>query len=93
LATSDSANGIIDLNTAADTVTALCMARPGRGLGEVLLGHTRAGCSRLVLWTFLSDTGAHRFCAREDFRKLLQTPGDDEESLPDVLLQWERARG
>jgi GNAT superfamily N-acetyltransferase len=75
-------------------VTALFVARAarGRGVGAALLGRAKAGRDRLALWTFVANEGARRFYAREGFREVRRTEGENEEGLPDVLLRWERVR-
>ena len=82
--------GFMALDREADVVTALYVATPGRGLGRTLLEQAKAGREALELWTFVANEGARRFYAREGFAEIRQTPGDNEEGLPDVLLRWER---
>ncbi len=84
-------DGFMALDPEANMVTALYVARSGEGIGRRLLDHAKAGRSALELWTFVANEGARRFYAREGFREVRQTPGDNEEGLPDVLLRWERA--
>jgi putative acetyltransferase len=48
------------------------------------------GRDRLSLWTFQANEGARRFYAREGFAEVRMTEGDNEEGLPDVLLEWVR---
>jgi len=82
--------GFMALDEAEDTVTALYVATPGRGLGRRLLDHAKRGRDRLQLWTFVENEGARRFYAGEGFREMRRTPGDNEEGLPDVLFDWVR---
>ncbi len=86
----DPVQGFIALDPANDMVTALYVATPGRGNGRALLNHAKTGRDRLSLWTFIANDGARRFYAREGFHEVRRTEGDNEEGLPDVLLQWER---
>lgn len=79
----------MDIETAM--ITALYVARPGRGLGKAFVDHAKAGHAHLELWTFQANDGARRFYRREGFQEVRQTEGDNEEGLPDVLLRWERA--
>ena len=61
----------------------------GRGLGKRLLDQAKARRpAGLSLWTFVANDGARRFYAREGFREVRRTDGDNEEQLPDVLLHW-----
>ena len=82
-------NGAVAGFVAADgpLVTALYLAAParGRGLGPRLLAAVRDGVQRL--WTFQANDGARRFYAREGFREVVRTEGDNEEGLPDLLLE------
>lgn len=83
--------GFVAMDEAEDMVTALYVAVPGQGIGKALLDHAKAGRRGLELWTFLANEDARRFYAREGFREVHQTPGHNEERLPDVLLKWEAA--
>jgi GNAT superfamily N-acetyltransferase len=71
-------------------VTALFVAKGARqrGVGAALLDHLKQGSDRLQLWTFVANEGARRFYAREGFVEVRRTAGDNEEGLPDVLLEW-----
>lgn len=62
----------------------------GRGLGARLIARAKVGRERLWLWSFAANTGARRFYAREGFREVDSTAGDNEEGLPDVKLEWRR---
>ena len=84
-------DGFLALDEEAALVTALYVATPGRGIGRALLDAARAGRDRLELWTFVANAGARRYYAREGFREVRRTPGENEEGLPDILLRWERA--
>ncbi|MEM0947395.1 MAG: GNAT family N-acetyltransferase [Pseudomonadota bacterium] len=85
----DPVAGFMATDTDADIVTALYVGTPGQGIGKRLLDHAKVGRTALELWTFLANDGARRFYAREGFRELRTSPGDNEEGLPDVLLRWE----
>jgi ribosomal protein S18 acetylase RimI-like enzyme len=61
----------------------------GQGLGSALLGAAKAASpGGLTLWTFVANQGARAFYARQGFEELRRTDGDNEESLPDILLAW-----
>ena len=83
--------GFLAMEAAADHVTALYVATPGQGIGKALLDHAKGGRASLELHTFQDNTGARAFYAREGFREVSFTDGDNEEGLPDVLLRWERS--
>lgn len=83
--------GFMALDPDSDMVTALYVATPGMGMGRALLNHAKTGRDSLSLWTFVANEGARRFYAREGFLEVRRTEGDNEEGLPDVLLQWERS--
>ncbi|MDJ0639200.1 MAG: hypothetical protein QNJ20_10215 [Paracoccaceae bacterium] len=82
--------GFMALDRQAACVTALYTSNPGRGHGKRLLDHAKSGRNRLELWTFQANGGARRFYAREGFREVKETAGENEEGLPDVLLRWDR---
>ncbi len=61
----------------------------GHGLGHRMLAGVKARATgRLTLWTFVANDGARRFYAREGFVEVARTGGDNEEGLPDLLLEW-----
>lgn len=82
--------GFLALDSDTDTVTALYVATPRRGLGKRFLDHAKEGRTSLDLWTFVANEAARRFYEREGFREVRRTDGDNEEGLPDVMLRWER---
>ena len=61
-----------------------------KGVGAALLDRAKTRSARLNLWTFVANDAARRFYARHDFRELRRTDGDNEEGLPDILLEWLR---
>jgi GNAT superfamily N-acetyltransferase len=64
-------------------------AARGNGAGAALVAEAkRRHPAGLTLWTFVANTGARRFYAREGFVEVRRTDGDNEEGLPDVLLAW-----
>jgi GNAT superfamily N-acetyltransferase len=64
----------------------------GKGCGRALLDHAKEKHpDGLWLWTFQANSGAQRFYAREGFRELRRTNGDNEERLPDILFEWRPA--
>jgi GNAT superfamily N-acetyltransferase len=72
-------------------VTALYVKRAyrGQGVGHLLLDRAKrdAGAA-LRLWTFQKNEQAQAFYAREGFVEINRTDGDNEEGLPDLLLEW-----
>ncbi|WP_421858714.1 GNAT family N-acetyltransferase [Oricola sp.] len=86
----DPVEGFMALDPEHHMVTALYVATPGQGIGRALLDHAKRGRDALELWTFVANEDARRFYAREGFVEIRRTGGDNEESLPDVLLRWER---
>lgn len=72
-------------------ITSFCARHPGQGVGRDLLDHVKRSFDRLSLWTFMANSGARRFYAREGFREVERTEGDNEEKLPDVKFAWGRA--
>lgn len=83
--------GYISLDPEAQMIMALYAAEPGHGVGKALVDHAKTLHDRLELWTFVANTGARRFYAREGFAEVTRSEGDNEEGLPDILFRWERA--
>ncbi|WP_420407110.1 GNAT family N-acetyltransferase [Hoeflea sp.] len=84
-------SGFVALDVFNNMVTALYVSNPGMGIGKALLDHAKTGRDMLELWTFVANEDARRFYAREGFREIRVTEGDNEEGLPDMLWRWERS--
>ena len=84
--------GFMTLDACEGEVTDLFVVEKARsnGLGKALLDRAKDKLSAVSLWTFVANEGARRFYAREGFDEVLQTDGDNEEGLPDVLLWWSK---
>jgi GNAT superfamily N-acetyltransferase len=71
--------------------------RRGDGVGCALLTDVQAavtaagGPRHLLAWTFAANADARRFYARAGFTETGGTPGDNDEDLPDILLEWRPA--
>jgi ribosomal protein S18 acetylase RimI-like enzyme len=64
----------------------------GAGVGRALIDEAkRLHPQGLSLWTFVANDGARCFYARHGFREVRRTDGDNDEGLPDILLEWRRA--
>ncbi|MFV0385524.1 GNAT family N-acetyltransferase [Paracoccus sp. (in: a-proteobacteria)] len=74
------------------TITAFYVAATwrGAGIGSALLEKARTGQARLDLWTFQANASVRRFYAKQGFREVRRTDGDNEENLADMLLEWRR---
>jgi GNAT superfamily N-acetyltransferase len=73
-------------------VSALYVDRNYRrqGVGQLLLNCAkREFDDKVHLWTFQKNAAALRFFQREGFREINRTDGDNEEGLPDILLEWQ----
>ncbi len=73
------------------TVTALYVKQGFRdqGVGHLLVeAAKREYPDYLQLWTFQKNISARRFYEREGFVEINRTDGDNEENLPDVLMEW-----
>ena len=76
-------------------VTALYAERRmcGKGCGKALLDLAKEKHPNgLKLWTFEANEDARRFYSREGFSEIRRTNGDNEEGLPDILLEWRPVR-
>jgi GNAT superfamily N-acetyltransferase len=64
-------------------------AHRNAGLGKHLIDSAKTVFpKKLQLWTFEANKAAQRFYRREMFSEVKRTAGDNEEGLPDILLQW-----
>ncbi len=72
-------------------VTALYVDRNYRrqGVGRLLLNCAKRYCdSDVSLWTFQKNQSAIDFYGHEGFVEINRTDGDNEEGLPDLLMEW-----
>ena len=61
----------------------------GQGIGHLLIEKAKGEFQEFVqLWTFQKNVEAQRFYKREGFEIIHQTDGDNEEELPDYLMEW-----
>ena len=61
----------------------------GQGVGRLLLDRAKRECgSDVRLWTFQQNVAAQKFYAKQGFVEINRTDGDNEEGLPDLLLEW-----
>ena len=81
-------SGFLALEEGSGFVQSLYTRPPGRGAGKALLDAAKEAAAYLQLWAFVANTGARRFYAREGFREVEWSDGDNEEGLPDVRLVW-----
>ena len=73
------------------TITALYVQSGFRnqGVGRLLTQTAmREYPNHLQLWTFQKNLQAIKFYQREGFVEINRTDGDNEENLPDVLMEW-----
>ena len=73
------------------TVMALYVKQGFRdqGVGHLLVeAAKREYPNHVQLWTFQKNIRARRFYEREGFVEINRTDGDNEENLPDVLMEW-----
>jgi ribosomal protein S18 acetylase RimI-like enzyme len=72
-------------------VTALYVeqASRSRGIGGLLLERAKRELSPEVsLYVFQVNVGAQKFYARHGFVEINRTSGDNDENLPDILMEW-----
>ena len=73
------------------TITALYVQDGFRsqGVGHLLIAAAkREHSDYLQLWTFQKNIHAIKFYHREGFIEINRTEGDNEENLPDILMEW-----
>jgi ribosomal protein S18 acetylase RimI-like enzyme len=72
-------------------VTALYVSQDFRrhGIGTLLIERAKDELTQSVsLWTFQANAGAREFYRRQGFFEVNRTDGDNDEGLPDILLEW-----
>ena len=72
-------------------ITALYVAPKFRrkGIGGLLLSRAKTELgAEARLWTFQANLASQAFYARHGFVESNRTSGDNEEGLPDILLEW-----
>lgn len=75
----------------SQSVTALYVKAGFRdqGVGHLLMETAkREYPNHLQLWTFQKNANAIKFYEREGFVEINRTDGDNEENLPDVMMEW-----
>jgi ribosomal protein S18 acetylase RimI-like enzyme len=73
-------------------VTAFYLDRAyrGRGIGRMIMDQIKVELGDTVsLWTFAANIPAQGFYRAQGFFEINRTDGDNEEGLPDLLLQWQ----
>jgi ribosomal protein S18 acetylase RimI-like enzyme len=84
-------SGLMALTSDA-MVSALYVGRTfrRRGIGSHLVNRAKRELGDVVsLWTFQANTGAQTFYSAHGFREINRTDGDNEEGLPDILMEWQ----
>lgn len=61
-----------------------------RGVGTLLLADVKTRQRRIDLWCFAQNLAGLAFYAAQGFVERRRTEGDNEQGLPDVLLEWQR---
>ena len=72
-------------------ITALHVEEASRnqGIGALLLQRVKRELSpQINLYIFQANEKAQRFFARHGFAEINRTTGDNEEDLPDTLMEW-----
>ncbi len=90
VASKDSVMGFVALS-ADHTITALYVdgRYRGQGIGHLLIEKAKSEHHEFAqLWTFQKNIAAQKFYEREGFAIIHQTDGDNDECLPDYLMEW-----
>ena len=72
-------------------ITALYVEQASRnqGIGALLMQRVKRELSpQINLYVFQANENAQRFFARHGFAEINRTTGDNEEDLPDTLMEW-----
>jgi ribosomal protein S18 acetylase RimI-like enzyme len=72
-------------------ISAMCLGRQyrGRGVGTMMINQAKVEFGHEVkVWTFEANVLANAFFSKHGFFSINRTDGDNEEGLPDVLMQW-----
>jgi ribosomal protein S18 acetylase RimI-like enzyme len=72
-------------------ITALYVEQASRnqGIGGLLLARVKRELSpEINLYTFQANEAAQKFYKRHGFVEINRTTGDNEENLPDILMEW-----
>jgi GNAT superfamily N-acetyltransferase len=89
--TSGEVVGVLAFDPAMITALYVSQQARGTGVGKALLDGAKAKFGGpLELWTFVANTGAQAFYAREGFSVVGGSDGDNEEGLPDLRFRWEQ---
>ena len=61
----------------------------GQGIGHLLIEKAKSEFRDFAqLWTFQKNVDAQNFYERQGFKVIHQTDGDNDEELPDYLMEW-----
>lgn len=85
----DPVAGYLSLNAEAAHVVALYTARPGEGLGRILMDEAKRGRDYLQLWTHEPNLDAQRFYVREGFA-VVERKETGADGLPELRMEWRR---
>lgn len=85
----DPTEGYLSFNTEESQIRGLYTARPGNGVGKVLMDRVKEGRTWLQLWSHAANTKAHAFYRREGFVEVgRKESGVD--GIPEIRMEWQR---
>ena len=82
--------GYLSFNPEARQIMGFYTARPGSGVGKLLLDHVKRGRDYIQLWTHVPNTAAHRFYAREGFVEVERDPVGSGQGVAELRMEWRR---
>ena len=85
----DPVAGYLSMDPKESHIWGFYVARRGEGLGRCLLDHVKAGRDYLQLNTHAANEAAHRFYAREGFRKV-GAPWVGSDGIDEIRMEWHR---
>ena len=71
-----------------NAVAALYVCDRNKGVGSGLLRHAKSLKPALSLWVFEANVDAIRFYKRHGFKEVRRTQGENDEGIPDILMEW-----
>ena len=86
----DPAQAYLSYNKENGRISGFYSAKPGTGLGKVLLDRVKLGRYSIWLHTHEANEAARRFYTREGFVETAKIAAEPPEILPEIRMEWRR---